>query len=240
LNTICLLDTETTGLSPATERVIEVAVTLFDLDTASPIQSFASLIRHDSNAAENINNIPVAALLKAPLPDQVWKMVQSLTGAADIIIAHRVEFDQPFVEAELLRSAIGKPTIPWVCSKFDLKWPKQTREGGSLVALALEHGLGVSSAHRASTDVDILTRLFARAHELGADLREMMKYGLRPKGKIQALVSYDDREQAKKAGFQWDGEKKIWTKRMALEDAEKLGFKWKRIDGLEDPQQKML
>ena len=110
---------------------------------------------------------------------------------------------------------------PWACTKYDFTWPRQTREGESLVNLALEHGIGVASAHRALTDCQLIAALFDRMD----DLQGMFARAMRPKGVFRALVSYDDREQAKSAGFRWDGATKQWTRRMAIEDAQALPFK---------------
>jgi DNA polymerase-3 subunit epsilon len=213
-----ILDTETSGLDPLSDQVLEVGCILYDLGSATTVTAYSSLLFAESNAAEAINRIPVGALRAAPDPDQVWSEVYYLASEADVILAHRAEFDRSFVPAEL-----GKYP-PWVCTKFDMKWPKQTGNGPALVQLALEHDLGVAYAHRALTDCDLIARLLTRSRELGGDLVEMVRYGMRPKARFQALVSYDDREQAKVAGFAWSPEQKIWARTMAVEDAAKLPF----------------
>ena len=230
MKTVAILDCETTGTNPETDRVIEVAVTLYDLECATPIRSYASLIQHDSNAAEHINNISVLALLHSPPAAYVWEQVCSeYLDDAEAIIAHNATFDQGFVMAELIRLDTFVPKVPWVCSMLDLKWPRQTKERSNLVALALAHGLGVAHAHRAAADVELISRLFTRAHDLGEDLQAMMAYGLRPKVNVCAKVSFADKDKAKNQGFVWDGVTKLWTKRMTLEDAEKLAFPWCQI-----------
>jgi DNA polymerase-3 subunit epsilon len=224
MDNILILDTETTGLIPGTDHAIEVAVAIYDLEHACMVRSFSSLIESDTNPAEPINNIPVGVLATAYMRESVWGEVLDWASVTDAIVAHRAEFDYGFSPAALQKAK------PWVCSKFDLKWPKQTRLGGGLVPLALEHGLGVATAHRAMSDVELLCRLFTRAHELGEDLRAMMAYGMRPKAKIEALVSFKEKDLAKAAGFQWDGDQKTWTRTMAIADAEALPFKWRNLD----------
>ncbi len=220
---ILILDCETTGLDPTKDHVIEVACILYDVEHATAIESFASLIEHDGNPCENINRIPPAALAEAPPEAIVWARVGALVEQADAVVAHNAGFDQSFTPAPL-------PTLrPWVCSKDDLRWPKQTRESPSLVALALEHDLGVATAHRAMADCELLARLLTRAHELGVDLDAMLARGLRPKAEFVALVPFERKDEAKAAGFQWDGARREWRRTMAIEDAAALPFKVRQV-----------
>ncbi len=223
MKTIAILDTETTGLDPAKDDVLEVAVCIYDLASASAVRSYASLLRASENRAFDVNGIPVAALERAPEPTLVWAGVETLLRSADTVVAHRADFDRSFVEPHLTAR------VPWVCSKFDLRWPRG-KPGDGLVHLALAHGLGVASAHRATTDVDTLARLFTRAAELGADLPAMIAHGLRPKARFVALVSFEEKEAAKTAGFQWDASRREWWRTMAIDDAAALPFRTRRED----------
>lgn len=219
---VLLIDTETQGTDPATAACIEVGCIVYDVEHAAPVASFASLIRAESNAAENINRIPVGVLQSAPLASEVWPAVLAMASTCGAILAHNAAFDRGFVPAEL------RDSLPWICTKDDLAWPSASRPGLSLVALALDHGLGVSAAHRALTDCDLIARLLNHVGDDG-DLTAFLAYGLRPKATYQALVSFDDRELAKAAGFGWDGPNKRWTRTMAIEDAAKLPFKTRTL-----------
>lgn len=215
---VLILDTETTGLDPAVDEVVEVAVALFDVKRAAVTESWSCLIRAAANPAEKINGIAPALLADAPARETVWARVVEYAVLADAVVAHNAEFDRAFSPPSL------RTSLPWICSKNDLEWPRANKLGESLVSLALAHGLGVAHAHRAMADVDTLARLLSRAAELGVDLGAFLARGLRPKAKVIAQVSYDDREKAKASGFQWDGATKKWWRIMALEDAAKLPF----------------
>jgi DNA polymerase-3 subunit epsilon len=224
---ILILDTETTGLFPEFDHVIEVAAILYSIEHATVLESFSSLAYAASNAAEKINHIPERALIGAPGSNEVWARVEMLAQGADAFVAHRASFDRGFTP-EPLRSV-----LPWVCSKTDLQWPLQSRLSPSLVALALDHGLGVASAHRAMTDCDLLARLFTRARELGTDLVAMLQRGLRPKVEVVARVSYENRHLAKEQGFEWDDYRRVWVRMMPVEDAKALPFGW-WADGVQE------
>lgn len=230
---ILILDTETSGTDATKDHIVEVAAILYDLEHACSVESWSSLVCAPSNAAESINRIPVGVLAELGEEFKLGEVMDNLRAAAawaGAIVAYSAEFDRAFVEIAnggplLQERAFGEdeaPPIPWVCAMNDLEWPKASGGGRSLVALALGHDLGVSHAHRALTDCDLLARLFGRARELGADLPSMLRRGLRPKVRVIARVSYAERDKAKAAGFQWDG--KVWARLMPAEDAASLPF----------------
>ena len=218
---ILILDTETTGVDDGAV-CIEVACALYSLKHAAVVRSFSSLIRHHENPAEAVNRISPALLAEAPLPGNVWPVIDRMALSVRAIVAHSADFDRRFVPPIVAANA------PWVCSMDDLAWPRPA--GRSLVALALAHDLGVSHAHRAAVDVDLLARLFTRAAEMGADLEAMITRGLRPKALFVALVPFERKDEAKVAGFKWDESvPKAWSRRMAIEDVAALPFKVREV-----------
>lgn len=221
-----LLDTETTGFREEGGECIEVAIVVYDILHCAPLLSFASLINATSNAAEAINGIPVAMLQEAPMPELVWNRVFEIAKHCDVIVAHRAEFDRDFVAPEV------RDIKPWICSKFDIEWPKTKVIGESLVSLALQHGVGVTAAHRALTDCDILARLFTRVAELGVDLEAMLERGLRPKNLFYSLAPFEKKDIVKAHGFAWDPSRhgKNWYRYMPVSDTEALPFRVRQVD----------
>ncbi len=223
---LLIIDTETTGTDPQQDRVIEIGAVLYSATHQSPLAQLSYLLDSPDNAAEPINRIPPAALSILPksLQYQSLSLLQGMATEANYIIAHNAEFDaQWFDDSKLpiLRDCNQKP-LPWLCSMADMTWPKQSRPSQSLINLALDHGIGVSSAHRALTDCQLLAELFTR---LEADeLNRLICQASRPKALFKALVSYDDRQLAKDAGFRWHAADKTWRRRMAVEDAPQLPF----------------
>lgn len=215
-----IIDTETTGLSPDVDRCIEVGCILYDLELAAPVVAYSSLIGQvdPSNGAEAINRIAPSLIKEAPNGALVWGIVEQLVKSADVVLAHRAEFDRGFVPAEL------RTVRPWCCTKFHVEWPLG-KVGDHLVHLALAHGVGILAAHRALTDCDILARLLTRVAEMGHDLDAMLTRAMRPRVRAIAHVSYDDREKAKAAGFSWDGAKREWWREMPIEDVGALPFR---------------
>jgi DNA polymerase-3 subunit epsilon len=222
--TLVITDCETQGLTPsATCQAIEVAVVVWDVATASVRESYASLIRSESNAAETINGIAVASLAKAPHASTVWRRVNAILSDLDgpaAFVAHRAEFDRSFYPTELAAK------FPWLCSKTDFAWPKCPL-GSSCVDMALRHGVPVVSAHRAMTDAMLIVRTLERVAELGHDVPVMIAHAMRPKASyVVADKSFDEARNklAAAAGFMFDRPTKEWRGRVAREDVPKLGF----------------
>lgn len=225
--TLLIIDTETTGTDPTQDTVIEIGAILYSVSCQTALSHLSFLLYAAQNAAEPINRIPPTALMALPhvLQHKSLSLLQELALAADYVVAHNAEFDSQWFDDQqlpILRGP-GQQPLQWLCSMADMTWPKQTRPGESLIALALNHGIGVSSAHRALTDCQLLAELFNRLapHELTT----LINQALRPKAWFKAQVSYDDRQLAKDAGFRWHAVDKTWRRRMAIEDAAQLPFR---------------
>lgn len=148
-----------------------------------------------------------------------------LDDTAQVIeVAHNAEFDSKKMVGDTRFLPLA--SLPWVCTMSDFKWPLATKEQGSLINLALDHGIGVASAHRALTDCRLIAALFDRM----ADLPAMFDVAMRPKALFQALVPFERKDEAKAAGFKWNGSDKTWTRQMAIEDAAALSFPVRRLE----------
>lgn len=224
MKTVAITDTETQGIDPHEHRCVEIAVVKYSVEHACVIDSFSQLCRADSNEAEHVNHIP-AALLKTAFPaDDAFARARQMADGCDAILAHNAAFDRRFIPSDTFGA------IPWICTFQGITWPK-TGDARNLVAIALAHGLGVVDPHRALADCMLIARLLTRCAELGTDVAAMLAQGLRPSAHFQALVSFDRKDLAKDAGFQWDPKRRAWLRTMAIEDAteEKLGFAVKRV-----------
>lgn len=216
---LLILDTETSGLDPESSHLLEVATAIYSVEHHAVTRARSWLVEAPSNEAEAINGIP-AALVKADGCDPCYsgKWVQSWASECAAIIAYNSDFD---------RQWFGPMTVttPWVDAQ-DFAWPRPSASK-SLIAVALAHGIGVASAHRALADVMILASLLARAAELGMDVEEQVRRGLRPRALFAvAATSFDEARNAlaKENGFRFDSATKTWRRRLAREDAEKLPF----------------
>lgn len=219
-----IIDTETTGLED-TARVIEVGAILYSVDNQCSLQELATLLPADGNAAESINRIKVEALREIGFTQSAsmaMELLFSMSKSADVYVAHNAEFDSKrvFGQTDFLPLA----ELPWVCTKSDFRWPCG-KEQDSLINTALANGVPVASAHRALTDCRLIAALFDRM----ADLPAMFEVAMRPKALFEALVPFERKDEAKAAGFKWNGTDRTWTRQMAIDDVAALSFPVRQI-----------
>ena len=219
-----ILACEPTSLSPTDGKLIEVAVVNFDLEVGDMVDAWSFLVsgatEEEINKTRHIHGIsPVLVNQYGYGIEAVESGLRTATKDSKAFLAHNAEFDRQWL-----------PFLPdlWCCTMDDIVWPKES-PSKSLVAISLTHGLGVMSAHRAMDDCMTIARLLRRVGEKHY-LPDLIKHGMRPKATFKALVSYEDRELAKKAGFRWEPDKKLWYRKMAIEDVGALGFKTVRME----------
>ena len=224
-SSLLILDTETSGLDPDVDSCLEVGAILFDVPSRSVLAQQSFLLPVETNAAEAINRIP-AAVTRLPQPwSEGMSWFQNLVAAADVLVAHNAAFDRQWFG----RGALPAVARPWLCSMEDIRWPadRQLRSRPSVRDLALAYGVPVWAAHRALTDCIYLAEVFARCD----DLETLLQRGLEPRRLMRARVSFDERHQAKEAGFRWnDPIKGAWTRRLSERECSELTFPVVAVD----------
>ncbi len=223
MKVIAIVDTETSGLDPKKDELLEFAVAFWSVEHCSLIDATSVLVHASSNNAEAVNRIPLD-MARRWGADRAFvdnSVCPALASDVDAIVAHNADFDRQWLP-ELADK-------PWICTANDITWPSPSTSR-SLTAIALAHGVGVVDAHRALADVMTIVRLFEAVHARGHSVRAMLEAGLRPKATFRALVSYDDREKAKAAGFYWDSKGRSWLRKMAIEDAGRLPFRTEQVE----------
>lgn len=232
IRTICIVDVETTGLEPGKDQVIELGAILWSVEHCTMIEAYSRLLPAQANAAEAVNGIPAGALSvlqEAP----TWDGLLDLAGEADALVAHNAAFDRAFIDRAVNGIEVDEKPFalgdPWICTIEDFVWPR-AGGGNSLIAIALTHGCAVVAAHRAINDCLLLVRLFESLPDIALRLTAAREHAKLPKNRHVALVSYEDREKAKVAGFSWEAGRKEWHRTMADVDAAKLPFRTRVVN----------
>lgn len=228
---ICGLDTETTGLSPDNDRIIELGAVLWDTDTNKPIKFFSEFIYDDTYpainpAASKVNGITQSMLdTWSEVPAYVYGKFLQFSVKADYILAHNGNgFDKPFVDNSLARVGM-KLEKPWIDSRIHVPYP-EAKGSRKLIHLAAELGFVNPFPHRAVTDV--LTMLRVCSH---FDWSVIISNSSSKQIRIRALVSKNERQKAKDVGYYYDGTNQWWYKDVMdyqysehKDIAEKAGF----------------
>lgn len=236
---LLILDTETSGLEE-TDALLEWAAALYHVGERSILWSHSAIVPSvDTNPIPEINGISNLLLAAARTH---WSCRESLLPLVTIagesgveltaILAHNAEFDRRFLESAMFPLHRAGVPIPWLDTQSDIVYP-HARGSQHLSHLCADHGLVAVQQHRALSDVMMLCALLS----LVDDLEEQVATALLPSALFEALVSFDDRELAKNAGFGWSmppGErKKMWWRKLpeetSTERCEGRPFEMRRI-----------
>ncbi|GEM_PF-2101077 len=167
LETLLILDLETTGLSPEKHRCIELGAVLFSVSLRTILSQVSTLLPVDRNPAQRINRIPPKASQRPQPWQQTLELFQVMAQHADVAVAHNVSFDRRWFG----RPPLPAVTLPWICT-CTAPWPSQPglRPGRrvSLKDLARAHDVQIGDAHRALADCTVLARILARCDDLEA------------------------------------------------------------------------
>jgi len=157
-----ILDTETTGLSPALgDRMCEIA--LMRMRRGHTLGSYETLLNPlvpISPAASQVNGITDDMVQDAPLFRSVAPRVLEFLSDS-VMIAHNARFDLAFLSVQLQAVGLSFPDIP-VVDTLALARRNFDFSHNSLEGLATNLGVFYEKAHRALADVMITKDVFEK------------------------------------------------------------------------------
>jgi len=165
MESLIILDTETTGIKPSEgHRIIEVGVVEI-LDREITSTEFHKYVQPNRKVGEsvNIHGITDKFLINKPQFNQISDELLSFIEGGTLII-HNAPFDLSFLNNELKLIGI-KETIESICTIIDtLELSKQQRPGTmhNLDALCRRFGIDTSARtrHGALLDAQILAKVY--------------------------------------------------------------------------------
>lgn len=241
-----IIDTETTSPDPETCAPLELAFALIDLPSGGLLSCGSWLADYaaDPKAIEGEElGTEIHGITRGMLANEVNRTegcgspmqhhIEWLNETCNpeygqnpaFVIAHNAQFDRAVLERFGLRT-----DLPWVCTYEQMRWPGFMMPMRQ-IDLALKLGIGVLSAHRAIDDALTLQRCLARASEAsGRTVADLLTAAHAEEiGEFSALVSFDDKDKAKSAGFRWEPDTKRWIRRMRVSDVAALAFPTTRL-----------
>lgn len=215
---LLLLDTETCS-EDSGSAVCEISGTLYNISgnvrETGAIASVSTVLPVTQNGAEFINGIPPELTQISSIHLQSQDLFRAMLVEADYPVAFNAEFDSEVITRLFPDECLNKL---WLCAMRDFNWGYHTINaygGYSLVNLALSMGIGVATAHRAGDDVRLLTEVFNRRKpDLPQLLKDAIALASSPTIELKACVTYKTKDLASSAKFTWDGERKIWFKKI--------------------------
>jgi DNA polymerase-3 subunit epsilon len=155
-----VVDTETTGLNPAVDRIVEVAVVRTDAHGAVTHEYATTVDPVGPVLLTEIHGLDAVTLRGAPTFAAAGAAVAArLTGA--IVVGHNVAFDLAFLRTEFARSGSAMPILPGLCTRALAQRLGRGPDGWNLAACCLEAGVAPDAAHTALGDARSTARLLA-------------------------------------------------------------------------------
>lgn len=153
-----VVDVETTGLRPARDRVVEVAVVRLD-EGRNVVRQWTTLVDPGGPVrGSKVHGIYTRHVQGAPsFADIAGDLAELLAGA--VFVAHNARFDVAFVEAEYRRVGVVAP-LPWLCT-LEMAAALNFSANRSLRACCANLGLQHDHGHAALVDAEAAARLLA-------------------------------------------------------------------------------
>lgn len=202
------VDTETTGLDPARDEIIELAVVPFTYGLDGEIYSLGEPFQQ---LRQPTKPIPAAITAITGIDDAMVEgrsidaaEVAAFAAPAALVIAHNAAFDRKFLE----RYSEVFNTKPWACSMCEIDWAAEGYEGTKLAYLAAAAGF-FYERHRAAHDCLAAVELLARRHSVRGrtGLSQLLDRARTASWRIWAENSpFDLKDVLKARGYRWNGE----------------------------------
>lgn len=158
-----VLDTETTGLDPRTDRVIEIGCVelLNHIPTGRKLRYYFNPERPISIDAVRVHGVDDAFLRDKPLFSALAAELLDFIGDAPLI-AHNAEFDLAFINAELARAGRGAVPNDRMVDTLMLARRKHPAGPNSLDALMARYQVDSSrrTLHGALLDAELLAEVY--------------------------------------------------------------------------------
>jgi DNA polymerase-3 subunit epsilon len=176
-----VVDIETTGGSPATEKITEIAIYVFDGDKV--VDEFITLVNPEKNIPyfiTSLTGISNEMVTDAPKFYEIAKQVVEITEEK-ILVAHNASFDYKFIKSEF--KSLGYDfTRENMCTLRLSRKLIPGHKSYSLGKLCANLGIEIENRHRAAGDalatVQLLELLLERAKE--PEQQEVLKNSISP------------------------------------------------------------
>lgn len=211
------VDVETTGLDPATDEIVELALVPFDFSRDGRIFAVHESF---SRFRDPGRPIPAAVTALTGISDAMVAgasidaaEIEEFLGAAALVVAHNAGFDRRFME----RLCGAFATLPWACSWAEVPWADEGFDSAKLAHLATGHGFfhdGHRAVHDCRAGIEILSRTLPRSGRTALDL--LLESARQPRWRIRAVrAPFERKDFLKRRGYRWcdgsDGRARAWN-----------------------------
>lgn len=212
------LDVETTGTTPARDKVIQLAMVPFTFDSTGKIfdvRECRSWLEDPGvpilEEVTRLTGITDEMVQGKKIEDEV---VRQMLAGTHLVIAHNASFDRAFCERRLPAFR----DVYWACSMADIPWEREGFRHRSLEMLAYQHCRMFYAAHQADSDCYMGIHLLASPLPSGESAFGALLASARQQYvRVWAISSpIAVKDKLKEHGYHWspgdDGRPKAWYK----------------------------
>lgn len=178
-NRYIAFDVETTGLSPYSDRIIEVGAVLFE--NGKSVKEYGTLVNPNRSippSATAVNHITNDMVRKAPLESKVYSELVDFLGDAlkeeTIICAHNAKFDMDFLSQTLMRLGYDAK-IAYVDTLSISRYMVSGLENYKQPTVASHFGIINEQAHRAVSDAKVCGLILSKLLEIKLEEQEKIR-----------------------------------------------------------------
>jgi DNA polymerase-3 subunit epsilon len=210
---VLVVDTESTGLSPDEDRIIDLGMVALEVDAKTGV--FSRVLSEFSQLEDPQRPIPPFITKLTGITDADVRgkkiddaAVTEFVANAELVIAHNASHDRPFMEK---RFPIFEK-LPWACSHVEIDWAGNGFGSSKLDYLAYRMGI-FFEGHRALVDSQALTAVIcgSKLSEEQTALQELIHMSLQSEYRVLAVgAPFEAKDALKARGYRWDGEERVW------------------------------
>ena len=193
-----VVDTETTGLDPQTDRLIEIAA--IRVRAGKEVARFETLVkpgRKLSKAIVDLTGITDGELTNAPEPQDALRQFMDFLKD-DIIVAHNANFDVNFLYDSMQRCGMKPLENNFVDTMRLAKCIRPDLNNYKLATLAKAYRIAQPKAHRALADCEttmaVLQKMDGDARQQKIDFTQIQKRGYSSRSRVAGIVAEPGKE----------------------------------------------
>lgn len=214
------IDVETTGLDPEKDEVIELGFALWDWEKKKPVVCWSFLLQPSKPLSEEVK--AVTGIDDSDFEFQnafpyAWQELQRAISKCDYIMAHNAQFDKAFIDNFFKGYNQFTHGKQWIDTLVDIDFDKHKSKYKNLTYLGATHEFINPFSHRALFDVLSMLKIASNY-----DLNAMVESAFSPMITVTALVSFDQKEEAKRFGFNWNATDKKWEMKIKKVQLDKI------------------
>lgn len=194
-----VVDTETTGLDPQADRLIEIAA--IRVRAGKEVVRFETLVKPGcklSKAIVDLTGITDGELTNAPEPQDALQQFMDFLKD-DIIVAHNANFDVNFLYDSMQRCGMKPLENNFVDTMRLAKCIRPDLSNYKLATLAKAYRIAQPKAHRALADCEttmaVLQKMDEDARQQKIDFTQIQKKGYFSRSKVVGIVAEPGKER---------------------------------------------